>query len=198
MKILVVDDVGYTCHFHTRLVEKFGYTVCSANSGYEALNLLKSDNDINIVITDLMMRGMDGVDLYKESLNLERFTDEGPQDPPQFILMTALRMEKNSNDKDVQRLKLAKEMGISKIMFKPLDQDELKKTLDAMSMGIPEIDSSDKAVDLYTPSQSVKDAVKGIIDTRNPGAAEQFLECLNNEVSSLQEFLSSLETVESS
>ena len=195
MKILVVDDVGYTCHFHSRLIEQFGYSACSATSGFEALKMLKMDNDINIVITDLMMRGMDGVDLYMESQNLERFTDEGPQDPPQFILMTALRMEKNSKDKDVMRLKLAEELGISKIMFKPLDQEELKLTLHEMAMGVPRISTSDKVVDLYTPTQSVKDAVQGIIDSRNPGAAEQFIECLNQEVGSLQEFLSSLETV---
>ncbi len=195
MKILVVDDVGYTCHFHSRLIEQFGYSACSATSGFEALKMLKMDNDINIVITDLMMRGMDGVDLYMESQNLERFTDEGPQDPPQFILMTALRMEKNSKDKDVMRLKLAEELGISKIMFKPLDQEELKLTLHEMAMGVPQISTSDKVVDLYTPTQSVKDVVQGIIDSRNPGAAEQFIECLNQEVGSLQEFLSSLETV---
>ncbi|QDT29427.1 response regulator [Gimesia panareensis] len=197
MKILVVDDVGYTCHFHTRLIEQFGYSACSANSGYEALNMLKTDNDISIVITDLMMRGMDGVDLFMESQNLERFTDEGTQDPPQFILMTALRMQKNSKDKDILRLKLAEELGISKIMFKPLDQEELKQTLHEMAMGVPQISSADKAVDLYTPTQSVKDAVKGIIDSRNPGAAEQFMECLSQEVASLKEFLTALETVES-
>lgn len=196
MKILVVDDVGYTCHFHARLIEKFGYRCCSATSGFEALNLLKTDNDINIVISDLMMRGMDGVDLYKEAQHLERFTDDGQLDPPQFILMTALRMEKNSNDKDVQRLKLAKELGIDKIMFKPLDQDELRETLKDMLMGVPKSSLNSQSVDLYTPAQKIKDAVKDIIESGNSGAAEQFIECLNGEVHHLQEFLSKLETVQ--
>ncbi|WP_417381210.1 response regulator [Gimesia sp.] len=195
MKILVVDDVGYSCHFHARLIEKFGYRCCSATSGFEALNLLKTDNDINIVITDLMMRGMDGVDLFKEAQHLERFTDDGQLEPPQFILMTALRLEKNSNDKDVQRLKLAKELGVSKIMFKPLDQDELQETLKDMVMGAPEGSGNNQAVDLFTPAQKIKDAVKDIIDSGNAGAAEQFIECLNGEVKSLQEFLGQLETV---
>ncbi|QDU08191.1 response regulator [Gimesia aquarii] len=193
MKILVVDDVGYTCHFHTRLIEKFGYSACSATSGYEALNYLKTDNDISIVVTDLMMRGMDGVDLFQEAQNLERFTDEGELDPPQFVLMTALRMQKNSQDKDVQRLKLAKELGVGKIMFKPLDQDELEQTLKDMAMGAPT--AAGKSLDLYTPTQSLKDAVKEIIDSGNAGAAEQFVECLNEEVDSLKKFLSTLETV---
>ncbi|QDT81187.1 Transcriptional regulatory protein ZraR [Gimesia maris] len=196
MKILVVDDVGYSCHFHARLIEKFGYRCCSATSGFEALNLLKTDNDINIVITDLMMRGMDGVDLFKEAQHLERFTDDGPLDPPQFILMTALRLEKNSNDKDIQRLKLAQELGVSKIMFKPLDQDELHETIKDMVMGAPEGSVNNQSVDLYTPAQKIKDAVKEIIKSGNPGAAEQFIECLNGEVNALQEFLSKMETVQ--
>lgn len=196
MKILVVDDVGYSCHFHARLIEKFGYRCCSATSGFEALNLLKTDNDINIVITDLMMRGMDGVDLFKEAQHLERFTDDGPLDPPQFILMTALRLEKNSNDKDMQRLKLAQELGVAKIMFKPLDQGELREILKDMVMGAPEGSTNSQTVDLYTPAQKVKDAVKDIIESRNSGAAEQFIECLNGEVSQLQKFLSKLETVQ--
>ncbi|MCA9019865.1 MAG: response regulator [Planctomycetaceae bacterium] len=181
MKILVVDDVGYSCHFHARLIEKFGYRCCTATTGFEALNLLKTDNDINIVITDLMMRGMDGVDLFKEAQHLERFTDDGPLDPPQFILMTALRLEKNSNDKDVQRLKLAQELGVSKIMFKPLDQGELRETLREMVTSAPD-SLNNQPVDLYTPAQKIKDAVKDIIDSGNFGAAEQFIECLNGEV----------------
>ncbi|MCA9004668.1 MAG: response regulator [Planctomycetaceae bacterium] len=195
MKILVVDDVGYSCHFHARLIEKFGYRCCTATTGFEALNLLKTDNDINIVITDLMMRGMDGVDLFKEAQHLERFTDDGPLDPPQFILMTALRLEKNSNDKDVQRLKLAQELGVSKIMFKPLDQGELRETLREMVTSAPD-SLNNQPVDLYTPAQKIKDAVKDIIDSGNFGAAEQFIECLNGEVHHLQEFLAKLETVE--
>ena len=107
MKVLIVDDAGYSCHFHSRLIEKFGYIACTASSGHEALHCLKTDNEINIILSDLLMRGMDGVDLYQEVQKLERYTDEGPLDPPKFILMTAMRPEKNSQDKDVNRLKLA-------------------------------------------------------------------------------------------
>ncbi len=195
MKILVVDDVGYTCHFHSRLVEKFGYTACSATSGFEALNYLKMDNDINIVITDLMMPGMDGIDLYQQAQNLERFNDEGPLDPPSFVLMTALRMEKNSQDKDIQRLKLAKELGFAKVMFKPLDQNELKTTLKKLEMGGPNSSANGNSPDLFTPTQKLKEAVNEIIESGNTNAAEQFMGCLNEEISSLQNFLNQLETV---
>lgn len=80
-------------------------------------------------------------------------------------------------------------------MFKPLDQDELQETLKDMVMGAPEGSGNNQAVDLYTPAQKIKDAVKDIIDSGNAGAAEQLIECLNGEVKSLQEFLGQLETV---
>ncbi|WP_298868853.1 response regulator [uncultured Gimesia sp.] len=189
MKILIVDDVGYSCHFHARLIEKFGHVACTATSGFEALNCLKTDNDINIVITDLMMRGMDGVDLYQEAQKLERYTDEGQLDPPQFILMTALRLEKNSQDKDVHRLKLAKEMGISKVMFKPLDQVELEDAIKELVAKAPVTSSNGKRLDLYKTTQELKETVKEIIDSGNSDAAEKVIGCLNAEVSTLEKFI---------
>jgi len=195
MKILVVDDVGYSCHFHSRLIEKFGYTACSATSGFEALQYLKTDNDINIVVTDLMMRGMDGIDLFQEAQKLERYTDEGPLDPPQFVLMTALRPEKNSQDKDVQRLKMASKLGISKVMFKPLDQDELEETLKNLVEKASTSSANDKPLDLLKPTQELKDTVKEIIDSKNSDAAEKIINVLNQELTSLEEFTKTLETV---
>ncbi|MCH9656818.1 MAG: response regulator [Planctomycetes bacterium] len=197
MKILIVDEVGYSCHFHARLIEKFGYIACTATSGFEALNYLKTDNDINIVITDLMMRGMDGVDLYQEAQKLlyqeaqklERYTDEGQLDPPQFILMTALRLEKNLQDKDVHRLKLAKEIGISKVMFKPLDQKELEEAIKELVAKGPVTASNGKQLDLYKATQELKETVKEIIESGNSDAAEKVIGCLNSEVSTLEKFI---------
>ncbi|MFK7779420.1 MAG: response regulator [Gimesia sp.] len=189
MKILVVDDVGYSCHFHTRLIESFGYTVCSASSGFEALQLLKTDNDINFVLTDLIMPGMDGIDLYQEAQKLERFTDEGQLDPPLFILMTALRLQKNSQDKDVQRLKLAKELGISKVMFKPLDKEELEKNLNELVQSASSSSSGDTPLDLNKSTKELKNTVKEIIDTKNSDAAEKIIGILNEEVNSLELFM---------
>lgn len=195
MKILVVDDVGYSCHFHTRLIEKFGYTACSATSGFEALQMLKTDNDINIVVTDLMMRGMDGIDLYQEAQKLERFTDEGPLDPPQFILMTALRMEKNSQDKDVHRLKLATELGIAKVMFKPLDQGELEETLKELVMNASTSTSGEQQLDVSTTTQELSDTIKEIIESKNSDAAGKVIDLMKKELSSLEQFVETVETV---
>ena len=129
MKVLIVDDIGYSCHYYARLVEKIGFTAITASSGYEAIKLLQTDNEIHVVLTDLVMSGMDGVDLFQQAQQVERYSDSGAVAPPQFILMTAVRPDKNPQDKNLQRIKLANELGFSKIMFKPLDQNELKQEL---------------------------------------------------------------------
>ena len=33
MKVLVVDDVGYSRHYHTRLLQKFGFQAESVETG---------------------------------------------------------------------------------------------------------------------------------------------------------------------
>src|SRR5689334_10739120 len=72
MKILVVDDVGYTRHFHARLLEKHGHDAISAGSASDAIKALKTDHSVEVVLTDLMMSDMDGVELYQEVQKLER------------------------------------------------------------------------------------------------------------------------------
>lgn len=186
MKVLIVDDAGFSCHFYSRLIEKFGYTACTASSGHEALHCLRTDNDINIVLSDLMMRGMDGVDLFQEVQKLERYTDEGPLDPPKFILMTAMRPEKNSQDKDVARLKLATELDMAKVMFKPLDQKVLEQTLNDLAASIPKRSTSENSFKLQKTTQELQETVKTIIETDNSNAAENFVAFLNEKVTALK------------
>ena len=56
MKVLVVDEVGYTCYVHTRLLEELGYEVICASSGFEALSILEMDSEIKIMFSELVMR----------------------------------------------------------------------------------------------------------------------------------------------
>jgi len=65
MKILVVDDEeGARELFNTILTDE-GYNITLANNGEEALSLFKSDK-FNLVITDIKMPVMDGLQLLQE------------------------------------------------------------------------------------------------------------------------------------
>ena len=65
MKILVVDDETDVVEFTSRYLTKRGYKVLGANSGIEALGLLAEDKDVGILITDLAMPNMNGLNLIK-------------------------------------------------------------------------------------------------------------------------------------
>ncbi|WP_417379361.1 response regulator [Gimesia sp.] len=189
MKVLIVDDIGYSCHYYARLVEKMGFTAITASSGYEAIKLLQTDNEIHVVLTDLIMSGMDGVDLFQRAQQVERYSDSGAVAPPQFILMTAVRPDKNPQDKNLQRIKLANELGFSKIMFKPLDQNELKQELNDMSLNVIHSTDSETVLDLYSPTQKVRQSVKEIVEADNKEAASEFLKILLEEIANLKKYL---------
>lgn len=78
--ILVVDDEKDTCLLLSQVLEKEGYAVDTANSGNEALSILRKKK-INLVITDLKMPEMDGLTLIREARKLKFDT--------KFIMMTA-------------------------------------------------------------------------------------------------------------
>ncbi|QDT94418.1 response regulator [Gimesia algae] len=189
MKVLIVDDIGYSCHYYARLVEKIGFAAITASSGYEAIKLLQTDNEIHVVLTDLIMSGMDGVDLFQQAQQLERYSDSGAVAHPQFILMTAVRPVKNPQDKNFQRIKLANELGFSKIMFKPLDQNELKQELNDMSLNVIHSTEGETVLDLYSPTQKVRQSVREIVEADNKEAASEFLKILLEEIANLKKYL---------
>jgi CheY-like chemotaxis protein len=137
MKILVVDDVGYTRHFHARLLEKHGHAAVSAGSAAEAIKILRTDHSIDVVLTDLMMTDMDGIELFQHVQQLERMNDSGPVAPPRFILMTALHPGKNAQPRDIERIRLAKEVGFEDVLLKPIENEALMNLLARIASGKP-------------------------------------------------------------
>lgn len=63
-KILIVDDEKVITDTLARYFKLEGFDTLTCNSAYEALRLIHA-NDILIVITDIAMPGMDGVELLR-------------------------------------------------------------------------------------------------------------------------------------
>ena len=64
-RILLVDDeVGFVETFSKRL-KKRNFIVSAAHSGLEALKVLEHDRNIDIVILDVLMPGIDGIETLK-------------------------------------------------------------------------------------------------------------------------------------
>lgn len=73
IRILLVDDEDSVRTFAQRALRKKGYTVVSCNSAENALETLKKDKNFNLLITDMVMPGLNGIELSK--LVLEELPD---------------------------------------------------------------------------------------------------------------------------
>lgn len=111
IRILLVDD-DYLVRTNTAfMMADIGHTVIEASSGKMALELLQKDNKIELVVTDYLMPGMNGLDLANE---IKRTNPNLP-----IILATGYV--------DIQSLA---ELALPRLP-KPYTQDQLMEILEA-------------------------------------------------------------------
>lgn len=118
MKILIVDDDRTSLLILKRHLEKWDYEVVAAGRGAEALRILESDPEIDMLITDWLMPEMDGLELCQKARRLDR---------PGFLpimVLTALT--------DTQDLIQALNAGADAFLSKPINSMELKAELMVM------------------------------------------------------------------
>lgn len=63
-RVLLVEDAPFLRYAFGRLLRLNGYEVMEANDGHEALDRINEFNP-HVIVTDLMMPGMDGVELIQ-------------------------------------------------------------------------------------------------------------------------------------
>ncbi len=63
-KILVIDDEKIVCSMTKAVLEQEGYRVETFSSAQPALNRLKEEK-FDLIITDLKMKGVDGMEILK-------------------------------------------------------------------------------------------------------------------------------------
>jgi len=112
-RILVIDDEDSMCSFMEIMLTKEGYQVDTANSGQLGISLLK-ENNYDLVLADLNMPEMSGIDVLKE---LKIFKHE--QD---LIVMTAYA----SVDSAIEAMK----QGAVDYITKPFKVDEIKLAIE--------------------------------------------------------------------
>jgi len=108
-KILVVDDEKNVRVLFERILAKEGYEVECAASGSEAIDKLAS-NSFDLVVTDLKMNGIDGLDLIRKG---KRTNQAIP-----FILISGYGTAQTA-------VSAAKE-GADVYLMKPIDMTDLK------------------------------------------------------------------------
>jgi CheY-like chemotaxis protein len=60
-RILVVEDDELVREFAVRLVKSLGYPVVSAADGMEAMRIIEDISSIDLLFTDIVMPGVDGI-----------------------------------------------------------------------------------------------------------------------------------------
>lgn len=144
-KILVVDDKKNTLKVLSAILNDEGYDVATASNGEQAMSIYEKQKDIDAVLADLKMPGMDGLELYH---NLRTMKTEIP-----FIIMTA--------HGSIESAVAAMKEGISNYLIKPLNYDELTLVLER---AIREKRMSDELADLRRDIRQ-KYSSKNIIGT---------------------------------
>ena len=124
LNILVVDDVLVNRKVVTRMLEKAGHKVQCAENGQEALEVVARSPCFDVVLMDIQMPIMDGVEATKAIRNLE-----GEASHIKIIALTA-----NAMSGDREKYLAA---GMDDYAAKPIDRTELFDVL-ARVCGEPE------------------------------------------------------------
>ena len=74
MKLMLVDDEARFLETTKKLLSKVGYDAITANSGEEALNLLGM-HTVHVVVLDVKMPGMDGLETLRQIKTLYPLTE---------------------------------------------------------------------------------------------------------------------------
>lgn len=108
--LLIVDDEPNIRRVLTAVFEKAGYRVLTAENGRKALDVVSSEPDVNVMICDLIMPDLNGVEVLKSAKEIN----------PQLsvVMITAHGTIKTAVD--------AMKLGAFDYITKPFDMDEIK------------------------------------------------------------------------
>lgn len=164
-KVLIVDDEPYVRKGLKALIdwEQYGYTVCAeAEDGEEALQKIK-DLQPNLVITDIKMPGITGLELIKRVAQ-ERVNQ------PRFIILSGYN--------EFEFARAAIKYNVKDYILKPVDMDELVGILHQIRSEIESeiLQEKEKVVSMKVMAQdTAKKLISGMLDTETVGFAAKWL-----------------------
>ena len=122
--VLLVDDNSLALVLMARNLKELGCSVLSAGNGQEALEILHAEPSVDLVVTDLAMPVMDGLELLRQI----RATETLKELPVIFC----------SGDVDEAMLEKATACGCTRYLVKPVHPEFLFEQID-MILSHPEV-----------------------------------------------------------
>ncbi len=165
-RILVVDDAPEVCRLIKSHLIREGHECSGAHSGEEAIKILENEH-FDLVITDIMMPGMSGVDLL--TIIKQLFPNVA------VIVVTAI------DDKDTGLM--AMELGAAGYIIKPFKTNDI---LINVSRALTKADGN-AAIHTYHPRAS-ENSGRGLQQTkqRREVSANDLLQCVKSGMSDLE------------
>ena len=111
-KILAVDDEQGISSILERFLQKSGFEVLIAEGGQLAVDIISSNDDIDLIVLDIKMPGISGVDVLRELAKTNNKT-------PVVILSGSIGVQENVDE--LNKLGYDEEQ----ILYKPIDLMEL-------------------------------------------------------------------------
>lgn len=160
VRIFLVDDhIMIRDAIESYLVEDGRFVVVGqANHGQQALNLIKKSSDFDVLLTDIVMPSMDGIELVK-NLKAEEFSFG-------IIALTMLS--------ETQHIKKMLNYGVNGYVLKSASQEEILKAIIEVSEGR----------NYYSPevTNTIMDHLRGGKSSRTSGAIDVSLTKREKEV----------------
>lgn len=128
MEILIVEDEITIREELLELVEAWGYRCHAMACAEEALQFLRSDTNVDLVLFDINMPGTNGLEMLME-LRADRSIAES---------MKAICI---SGDQDPGGVITALKAGISDFLFKPIDTSALRSAINNVELDIKSVKS---------------------------------------------------------
>lgn len=136
--ILLVDDDTSLLKLLSLRLTSSGYTVTCAESGPQALQLL--DDNIDLMLTDLRMEGMDGLELFNQ---VQKRRPELP-----VVIITA--------HGSIPEAVKATQDGVFGFLTKPINREQLLETIESALSGTPS-SPDDWSQEIVTRSNTMGD-----------------------------------------
>ena len=116
-KILLVDDSESTRAQIEEILKELNHQIAGVSNGLEAIELLKKEKNFDLVITDIFMPEMDGIETIEKVIELFPLT--------RIIAISAGGMGLSGSG----MLEIASGLGAQAVLHKPLIPAEFRRTV---------------------------------------------------------------------
>lgn len=122
-RILIIDDSDSTRASIETVLTTLGHVVTSVENGIEALKQLKQGEPYDLMITDIFMPEMDGIEVIEQSRRM--FPDM------KIIAMSAGGMGMKGDE----MLAIASDLGAERVVRKPFSNEDLTSAVETILQG---------------------------------------------------------------